>query len=48
MSASRTWLPLIGAALLLPLAACGAPAGEEQEEQEREGGGEEEGDEGED
>ena len=41
----RRILPLIGAALLLPLAACGAPAGEEQEEREQ--GGEEQEEEGE-
>ena len=41
----RRILPLLGAALMLPLAACGAPAGEEQEQQEQDG---EDGEEGED
>ena len=39
----RRILPLLGAALMLPLAACGAPAGEEQEQQEQGGEEEEEG-----
>ncbi len=43
----RRVLPLIGAALLLPLAACGTPAGGEEQEQQ-EGGEEEEGEGGED
>lgn len=42
----RRILPLLGVALMLPLAACNAPASEEQEQQEQ--GGEDEDEEGED
>jgi len=34
----RQLLPLLGAALLLPLAACGSPAAEQEQEQEGEQG----------
>ncbi len=39
----RAILPLLGAAFLLPLTACGAPAGEEQEQEQGAEGEDEEG-----
>lgn len=39
----RALLPLLGAAFLLPLSACGAPASEDQEQEQGAEGEEEEG-----